>query len=310
MSLPTIRQFDACEAKEVVGLWNLCLPRDEITLATFRRKVVLDTNFDARGCFVAEAGGSSVGFMLGIRRLYPFYDLGLEPGRGWLTAFFVHPAWRGRGVGTALLERALEHLRAQGATEARVADYTPNYFMPGIDLDAYADSFRFLQARGFRTEQKVYGMRTSLLDFTVPPDKEEKFLRLTRAGITVKVFEPGLTLRVLDFLRARYPGDLFHVAHARLVEDPECDEILVAMKDGAVVGFSHFQEERFGPFGIDPRFAGRGIGPMLYYATVAQMRTKGKKNLWLAWTTGRAKDFYYHIGLRVARRHAIMRKVL
>ena len=135
MSVPAIRQFDACEAKEVVGLWNLCLPRDEVTLATFRRKVVLGANFAAGGCCVAEADGSPVGFMLGIRRLYPLYDLGLEPGRGWLTAFFVHPAWRGRGVGAALLGRVLGHLRAQGVAEVRVADYTPNYFMPGIDLD-------------------------------------------------------------------------------------------------------------------------------------------------------------------------------
>jgi GNAT superfamily N-acetyltransferase len=115
---------------------------------------------------------------------------------------------------------------------------------------------------------------------------------------------------VLEFLRKNYPGDLFRVALERLREDPECDEVLVALKDDEIVGFSHFLDERFGPFGIDEEYTGRGLGPMLYYHTVEQMRKKGKHNLWLAWTTGRAKDFYYKVGLKVLRRHIIMKKSL
>ncbi len=59
-----------------------------------------------------------------------------------------------------------------------------------------------------------------------------------------------------------------------------------------------------------PATAGRGLGPLLYYLTVEQMRKKGKHNLWLAWTTGHVKDFYHRMGLRVLRRHIIMRKTL
>jgi hypothetical protein len=49
---------------------------------------------------------------------------------------------------------------------------------------------------------------------------------------------------------------------------------------------------------------------MLYDHTVEQMRKKGKHNLWLAWTTGRAKDFYHKVGLQVVRRHEIIEKML
>lgn len=82
------------------------------------------------------------------------------------------------------------------------------------------------------------------------------------------------------------------------------------MKDDEVIGFSHFEEEHFGPFAIDKNFMGRRIGTSLYYATALQMKEKGERNLWLAWTTGHAKDFYHRCGLKVIRRHEIMKKVL
>jgi hypothetical protein len=41
-----------------------------------------------------------------------------------------------------------------------------------------------------------------------------------------------------------------------------------------------------------------------------QMKEKGQQNLWLAWATGHAKDFYYHCGLRVTRRYEVMKKEL
>lgn len=306
----TVRQYSADDEQQVVDLWNLCLVRDEIALNSFRRKVVLDTNFDSRGCFVAVARERIVGFMLGIRRRYPYFDVGLEPEKGWITAFFVHPDWRGKGIATDLVQHTEQFLVSCGARDVFVADYTPNYFFPGVDVDAYKEGFDFLSARGYKKLQNVYGMGRSLIDASIPGEIEERFAQLVKAGFSVTVFRPAYTLRVLEFLRAYYPGDLFRVAHDRLLEEPECDEILVGLKDGEVVGFSHFHDERFGPFGIAPDFAGRGFGPMLYYCTVEQMRKKGKRNLWLAWTSGRAKDFYYKVGLRVTRRHVIMSKRL
>ncbi len=303
-----IREYRGEDERDVVDLWNRCLPRDEIDLTTFRRKVILDPNFDPRGCYVAAQDGRMMGFMLSVRRRYPYYDLGLEPGKGWITVFFVHPEARRRHIARQLLQRTEAFLVTQEVREISVSDYTPDYFIPGIDLDAYADAAEFLRAQGYRKAANVYGMGRSLVDSAVPEEMQERFDRLRDAGFTVTLFRPTDTIRVLDFLRRNYPGDLFRVAHDRLMEDPACDEIVLALKGDEVVGFSHFQDERFGPLGIAREYSGRGLGPMLYYATLEQMRKKGKRNLWLAWTSGRAKDFYYKVGLRVIRRHAIFRK--
>jgi GNAT superfamily N-acetyltransferase len=305
----TLRQYHAEDENDVIALWNLCLPRDEITLNTFRRKVILDSNFDSRGCFVAVARKKTVGFLLSLCRRYPYFDVGMESGRGWITVFFVHPDWRRQDIATTLVERAERFLAQEGVKEVHVSDYTPNYFIPGIDLDAYADAHEFLRSRGYVKDQNVYSMGRSLIDFSIPSEMTERFHQLESSGFMVTVFKPRFTLLLLEFLRKNYPGDLFRVALERLRENPECDEILIALKDDKVIGFSHFMDEHFGPFGIDEAYGGRGLGPMLYYNTVEQMRKKGKHNLWLAWTTGRAKDFYYKVGLKVLRRHEIMRKV-
>jgi GNAT superfamily N-acetyltransferase len=305
-----IRPYRAADERAVQVLWNTCLARDEISLTIFRRKVILDPNFDERGCFVAEVNGSIIGFLLSIRRRYPYNDLGLEQGKGWITAFFVAPAWQRRGVASDLLARAEDFLVRVGVHEVFVSDYTPNYFIPGVDLDAYNNGYLFLRARGFKKVQNVYSMGRSLMDFRIPAETEEVFHKMRDAGYVFTTFEPSLTLKVLEFLRQHHPGDLFRVALERLTENPECDEIFIALKNDQVVGFSHFMDERFGPFRIHPDDYGRGLGPLLYYYTVDHMRQKGKRNLWLAWTTGRAKDFYSRVGLKVLRRHVIMKKDL
>ncbi len=306
----TVREYESEDERAVVELWNRCLTRDEISLNTFRRKVILDPNFDSHGCVVAVAKKQIVGFLLSLRRRYPYYDVGLEPGKGWVTAFFVDEDWRRRAIASAMLKRAEQFLLREGVREVFVSDYTPNYFIPGVDLDAYPEGYQFLKARGYMKVQNVYGMGRSLVDFAVPAETEPRLQQLKKAGFSVEIFRPRYTLSLMEFLRRNYPGDLFRVALDRLSENPECDEILVAVKDGEVVGFSHFLDERFGPFGIAKEYLGRGLGPMLYYHTVEQMRKKGKRNLWLAWTTGRAKDFYHKLGLRVLRRHEVMKKIL
>jgi mycothiol synthase len=304
----TIRNYQAEDEQAVLELWNLCLPRDEISLNTFRRKIVLDSNFDARGCFVAVARNKIVGFLLALYRRFPYFDLGMESDRGWVTVFFVHPDERRQGIASAMMEQAERFLAKEGVKEVHVSDYTPNYFIPGVDLDAYGDGHDFLLSRNYKKVESVYSMGRSLDDFCIPSGMAERFREFEAAGFNARVFEPCHTLLLLEFLRKHYPGDLYRVALERLRENPECDEILVAVKDGKVVGFSHFMDEHFGPFGIDAAYAGRGLGPMLYYRTVEQMRQKGRHNLWLGWTSGRAKDFYHKVGLKVLRRHEIMKK--
>lgn len=307
---PVIRPFEGREEPEVINLWNLCLPRDRITTGVFRRKILLDENFDPRGCLVTFSGDKVVGFSMAIRRKYPYFGAGLEKGTGWITIFFVHPDFRTGGIAAELIKASEEFLKAAGVNEVYVSSYTPNYFAPGIDIDTYPESHSLLKKLGYWRHEKVYGMGRSLVDFEPTAEAARARKSLEANGIGIHLFEPKYISGLLDFLGANYPGDLFRVALEELRQDPSTDRILVAVQDSRVVGFSHYEDEHFGPFAIDQSLTGLGVGTLLYDTTALYMKQKGTKNLWLAWASGHAKDFYYKRGLKVTRRYEIMKKIL
>lgn len=74
------------------------------------------TRRDPEGCFVAEADGQVVGFMLGEMRGGEF---GLEEPTGWIEVLGVDPERQGGGVGRRLADAMLEHFRDSGAVKVR-----------------------------------------------------------------------------------------------------------------------------------------------------------------------------------------------
>jgi predicted N-acetyltransferase YhbS len=305
------RKFIGNDESQIVPLWNQCLVRDPISLNTFRSKILLDDNFDSNGCIIAEDGKKIVGFIHSIRRRFPYYGIGLEKGTGWITALFVHPDERRKGVAKELMRRSEMFLAGSGVEQILISSYTPNYFIPGIDIDSYSEAKILFQNLNYKRIEKVYSMGRSLLDFYLSEEMEKKCRDLEKQNIRITKFDPKYIIGLLEFLRKDYPGDLFRLALERLRSSSEYDDIFLAVDNNDdVVGFSHFKNEHFGPFAISSRFGGRGIGACLYYRTALSMKEKGERKLWLAWTSGHSKDFYHKMGLKVLRRHEILKKII
>ena len=53
---------------------------------------------------------------------------------------------------------------------------------------------------------------------------------------------------------------------------------MIAHENGKVLGFSHFDNERFGPIGVAADQRGRGIGQVLMYQTLRAQRLAGFQN--------------------------------
>lgn len=65
------------------------------------------------------AGGAEpVGYMLAAKSA--------REGEGWILSAATHPAWRGRGIGQALLQQLLATLDAAGLTEIRLTVHPAN----------------------------------------------------------------------------------------------------------------------------------------------------------------------------------------
>lgn len=310
----TVRPYRPDDEADLVRVWNAALVADPIGPAVWRRKVLLDPNFDPAGCFVADADGAARGFLLSIARRVPFFHDGLQPDQGWITAFGVEPAWQGRGLGGALLDGALERLRGLGRRTVAVSPYVPNYFTPGVDACAYAGGVEFLVRRGFEVVSRPLSMRAELTDFRVTEPIAEAAARLRAEGVEVRPARPADILPVLAFVRQHFSWDWHREASGVMEQlfagDPGQVGLLVAVRDGAVVGYAQHRAERFGPFGVDPAARGQGIGRVLLAGALVEMLKKGYHVAWFLWTGDDAARLYARRGFRQARRFAVLRRAL
>ncbi|GBC99400.1 Mycothiol acetyltransferase [bacterium HR17] len=309
-----VRGYRSGDEAQFLAVWNAALPYDPIDRRTFHRKVLLDPNFDPDWLLIADEDGQVVGFVLCLIRRVPMEKVGMEPERGWITAFGVHPARRHKGVGALLLEQALQLFRDAQRTEVLISPYTPNYFVPGVDERHYADGLAFLQRHGFETVAHAISMDANIVLFDDTPYAERE-RQLREQGIEVRNLHPHEIPDLMAFLKTHMPGDW--VRHARdLLTDitkglGDFDQFVVAWRDDEIVGYCQFEGEHFGPYGVRSDMQGRGIGTVLMVKCLQTMRRKGFHNAWVLWTSEETgQKVYSRFGFRETRRFAILRRRL
>lgn len=305
-----IRQYQVNDLDEVIKLWNRSLKRDYISPTLFQHKVLADSNFNPQGCLIAEDQEKIIGFMLGIIRQMPLENIGLQKDLGWITVFFVDENYRRQGIGQKLLNGVLNYFHQQQKKKIYVANYVPNYFFPGVDLEIYQEAYQFLLKNGFVDKQRVLGMGNELQDMVMPLSASQKVLDLQEKGLYIQDFEKKYTYSLLNFLRTEFPGDWAETIVQKIKADRE-DEIVLAVKDEQVLGYCQFTGAHFGPFGVSERLRGEGLGSLLFWRVVEKMKARGHHFIWLAWTGGDAARFYREKGnLHQTRESSIMLKIL
>ena len=310
----TVSPFRPRDLEGVVALINREMTADPTTSANFQRRVLLDLNFDPQGAPVARDGEKVVGFMCGMVRKYLMEDQAPDLDRGYITLLAVDRDYRRQGIGTRLLEQVETCFRSRGVKAAIVGTFAPNYFVPGVDMVAYADAVEFLKAQGFSVPVTVLSMDSCLVDLKTPDWIVAKEAQLVSEGVTFETFRPEHTLPLLDHLRECFPGDWQRYIRESMVRKTmgqfERSEIYVAMHDGKCLGFCQHEHERFGPFGVDDKERGRGIGAVLLLKCLHGMKALAIHNAWFMSTTDDAARVYTQGGFKETRRHAVMKKIL
>jgi ribosomal protein S18 acetylase RimI-like enzyme len=314
MSKPVIRNYRPDDETAVLAVWNAALFADPVNATTWRAKVLLDPNFDREGCLVAEIDGTVRGFLLSLVRRVPFFGDGYEPEKAWITAFGVAPNWEGQGIGSALLDQALERLRSLGRTSVALSPYVPNYFTPGADAKAYARGIEFLTKRGFEVIEQPISMRAELTGFRIPAEIAERAAELREEGIDIRPATPADIVPVLDFIPRHFTWDWHREASGVFNDlfagDPRTVGMMVAMQDGGVLGYAEHRGERFGPFGVHTGLRSRGIGRVLLALTLSEMLKKNYHAAWFLWTGDDAARLYSQVGFHEVRRFAVLKREL
>jgi mycothiol synthase len=309
-----IRPFQGSDESQLLALWNTSMTADNLDEVLFRTKVLLDPNFQAVNLPVAIEDDRVVGFALMLTRQVPLFLQGLEPEQAWITAFGVLPAYRQRGIGTALFSYADRQLRAQGRKILSISPYVPNYFIPGVDIKAYPGTIEFLTKAGFKTVEHAISMGVDLSGFQIPDEIQALEQQREREdGVTIRPVTAADLPELMPFIAQNFGWDWFRFAQEYLLDlfgghEPHSICFLIARQHGKVVGYCQQRFQRFGPFGVDPARRNLGIGRLLLFRCLATMSTRQTYFAYFLWTGDDAARLYALAGFKRRREFAIMRK--
>jgi len=307
-----VRPHEPGDIDAVVALLNCCLTADPITSETFQRKVLLDQNFDPRGALLAVDGDRVVGFALGLVRRVKIEDQAPDFDRSWITLIGVDANERRRGIGRRLVSELEDYFRASHCKLTFVSSYAPNYFVPGVDVNAYPEALEFFKSLGYAEVYRPLSMDANLVHLVTPDWVKDKEAAL-EGKVTIEPFRPELILPLLDWMRVEFPGDWQRFAREAMTKitlgEFRPDNLWIAHENGRAVGYcQHDNACRFGPFGVSANERGRGIGAILLFKCLHAMRAKGLHNAWFLWTDDKVAKLYAEAGFTESRRFAVMKK--
>jgi GNAT superfamily N-acetyltransferase len=310
-----IDAFRSEDRRGVLDVLEQSMPADPISNARFTRQALLDPNFIPAGMPVARWRDMIAGFCLSVARQVPLENGPSDADRGYVTLIAVLPALQREGLGSQLLAAAERYLKSQNRSVVMVSSYAPGYFIPGVDVNAYPGALNFFTKHGYAEVYRPLAMQTSLWEWSTPPWVQKKQSELLAEGLQVKPYDPSHTLALLDFAKKEFPGDWVRVVRETMTriiahgDSPTC--LFVAIDKGEIVGFSHYENERFGPIGVASSQRGRGVGQVLMFATLQAQREAGFRCAWFLWSDDKtAVRLYNGAGFKEVRRFALLKKTV
>lgn len=311
----TVRELGSDEFELAVALWNTCRPCDPITERVFKRKVILDVNFDRRGYFIAELDGKPVGYIYVIVRKAPLDNDGdFECGVATVNGFGILPS-SDSSVGRELICRGEKYAKENGIKKLLVSPYKPYYFTQGFDLEREKHYVDLFLGAGYKIQKESYARDIDLLSYTVPDALIEAGRRAKEEGFYIGALNDDLLMPFWDYMNA-YSIPSWRIRLRQLLRDTDdYGRIRVVAYRGEVIGFNVFGDpdgspERFGPFGIRAEFRGHKLGQLLLADCLYEMKKRGLHNAWMQSTAkGSAADAVYEkTGFKISRTHVPMEK--
>jgi ribosomal protein S18 acetylase RimI-like enzyme len=261
--------------------------------------VTMSTSWLPGDHLVAEEAGHAIGFVL------TQLGNGISPG-GSILATGVLPEYRRRGVGRALHQAALEHVRKRGAVKIGLGAGALEYFWPGVPLDQ-PGAWAFFQSLGWMDQERSFDLVRSLENYHTPSWVWE---RVSSLGIDFMPAEALSAGDVIAFVAVESAG--WKAAYSSYFDSGRARDVLLARRraDGQIVGACLLQDEarrwaaRFprplgapGCFLVGEKWQGQGIGMALVARACEVLQARGCKACFIGWTW--LVDWYGKLGFEV-----------
>lgn len=249
--------------------------------------------------YAAERDGRIVGFMQSVVR---------HPAKkAWIGIFAVRSEARRCGVGRSLYERVRADWPAD-TVEAEILAIPCNYLHPGID-PRYTEALCFAERLGFERGRDCVNLIGSL-EREFPTEAEHE--RLRGEGVTIRRAMPSDRALLDAFFAAQFGDDWRYEAELAISQEPPA--LHLALREGRILAFSaHSSQNRewgfFGPMGTTADARGLGLGRVLLWHCLNDMRAAGHKTTVIPWV-GPISFYQQWAGCRVERVFWRYRKAL
>lgn len=279
---------------ELVALWN----KELSTHFPMRKELFVQNSFEdvnvlEEGSFIAVDDNSKViGFVVS-KKWQEKKKVEMDFKKGWVQVLLVDSAYRGKGIGTLLLEQAEAALKESGAEVIQLAG-DPFHYFPGVP-EVYPDVQKWVEKFGYNKKLDAFDLINHLV-------KKYPFPNESSASFSVLQIEEKEEF--LSFLARCFPGRWEYEAIKYFEMGGIGREFVVAKKNGSIIGFCRmndsispsiaqnvywsplFEQEvgGIGPLGIDSSERKQGYGLEVVVAAMAYLQEREVETIIIDWT--------------------------
>lgn len=271
-----IRSVTEADLPALLELCRQTLPLDTFSLPVLRSRVMEEPNRNPAYQLSAWEDDRLAGVLLGGTREGDHGTFGA------LRMFAVAPTFQRQGIASKLLGELETRLRRDGAPTLRAGNTAPNYIWPGVDV-RYTPAFCFLQKHGFERAADAVNMDVDLQARDWSTAELEARLDATFA---VRRLEPTDREQFGAWLQQWWGAGWRAEALASYGNEPI--STFVATQDGRICAFASYNvaalEGGFGPTGTEPPLQGRGLGRILLFRCMDDLKQMGLGKAEICWT--------------------------
>jgi len=288
MEVITLKEYGMDRIGELQRFLNLHLSEDAIDDELFNHITRGDPNFNPELVLMAVEDDKILGVLLGVERTKePKEAVEKDKVSAWIKALAIDLSVKEKDhILEKLLNEYLEIMKGKGKEVIRYADFASWYIFPGLDLRYEYYLLRLLK-RGFRKVGECVDYEVDLLGFRIPNRVKELLKRNQERGIVFRRGKRGEEKKVTEWILEHF-GPFWKYEAMMAYTKGERPTIWLALRGEEVIGFSCYSalhKDWFGPIGVDKKARGLGIGTILLFKSLEDMRSAGRRIIRIPWTS-------------------------
>ena len=281
-----IRQYKDSDFDQVLKLCQKSYHLDVISEELLQEKIYDDPFYEKELIWVTCDEEKVLGFLMGTCRMN---IRGVN--YGYVKMMAVDKEFRRNRIAKSMYELLEKELRQRKVDVMRLGDVPMNYFMPGID-PRYTPAICFAIRMQFNRFTETSNLSVDLNNRNWSDSKKIEQLKADK--IEVYRVTPEDKQELMEFVEAEWKLWQYEL---EMAYKNKPIGIHIAKLNGKIRAFSaHSANNKgmpwFGPMGTHPDLRGKGMGRVLLYRCLEDLKNKGYKTAIIPWVG--PIDFYSH----------------